>query len=312
MGPAEDVCRSCKSDDIVTDYGMGDIVCRSCGIIQGERILDASQEWRTFSNGDLQNDKSRCIGTSRIDELLQSNNLATIIAGGCEQQQKDLSRTQARAKFSSRDKTILAAVERINGLGAAMGVHDAVLDCAHLLYRKAKDDGVLNNRNPNVVCATLLYIACRQEGQPRSFKEVSEISGISKKQIGKCFLHIQKKMELQVERVRAEDWVRRIGGLLQLRHKVVEAVIEVEKKAQELSILHGQNPIDFLGAAVYMVSSLSDEARSLEEISKISAISEKKLVIAYKKLHVAAADILPKDFLLDGSRQVSIEDLPSA
>ena len=32
-----------------------------------------------------------------------------------------------------------------------------------------------------------LYIACRQEGVPRTFKEIVAVSTVSKKEIGRCF-----------------------------------------------------------------------------------------------------------------------------
>ena len=36
----------------------------------------------------------------------------------------------------------------------------------------------------NTAC---LYIACRQEGVPRTFKEIVAVSTVSKKEIGRCF-----------------------------------------------------------------------------------------------------------------------------
>lgn len=59
-GLFEDFCTYCSSTDIITDHATGDTVCRGCGVVASERLLDASQEWRSVSNGErLAADQSR-------------------------------------------------------------------------------------------------------------------------------------------------------------------------------------------------------------------------------------------------------------
>lgn len=49
------ICPECRdtSPNIVEEFGSGDLVCGSCGLVLGDRIVDTRSEWRvgtlTFS-----------------------------------------------------------------------------------------------------------------------------------------------------------------------------------------------------------------------------------------------------------------------
>ena len=42
----------------------------------------------------------------------------------------------------------------------------------------------LKGRSNDAIAAACLYISCRQEGVPRTFKEIVAVSTVSKKEIG--------------------------------------------------------------------------------------------------------------------------------
>jgi len=45
-------CRRCRSRDLLADLKTGDVVCRGCGEIQRDRIIDSSDEVRKFGEDD--------------------------------------------------------------------------------------------------------------------------------------------------------------------------------------------------------------------------------------------------------------------
>jgi transcription initiation factor TFIIB len=49
-----------------------------------------------------------------------------------------------------------------------------------------------------------LYIACRQEGVPRKFKEICAVSKISKEEIGRCF---KLTLEMSVDLIKIADLI---------------------------------------------------------------------------------------------------------
>ena len=47
---AEIKCPECGSDKVYKDAQHAEIVCRKCGAIIEEKIVDTSQEWRAFDH----------------------------------------------------------------------------------------------------------------------------------------------------------------------------------------------------------------------------------------------------------------------
>jgi hypothetical protein len=77
-----------------TDYAAGDLICKGCGLVLGDRIVDEHSEWRTFSNSDSTGaDPNRVGGPS--NPLLRDSGLSTIIGRG-EGAAASLSRWQNR------------------------------------------------------------------------------------------------------------------------------------------------------------------------------------------------------------------------
>jgi transcription elongation factor Elf1 len=46
----ENQCPDCGSIDVVEDHAHGDLVCRQCGRVIGEKIIDTDREWREFES----------------------------------------------------------------------------------------------------------------------------------------------------------------------------------------------------------------------------------------------------------------------
>ena len=62
-----------------------------------------------------------------------------------------------------------------------------ITDRANALFKKVHDGKNLRGRSNDAISSACLYIACRQEGVPRTFKEIVAVSTVSKKEIGRCF-----------------------------------------------------------------------------------------------------------------------------
>ena len=66
-----------------------------------------------------------------------------------------------------------------------------IVDRANNLFKMVHDGKNLKGRSNDAIAAACLYISCRQEGVPRTFKEIVAVSTVSKKEIGKnCFLFL--------------------------------------------------------------------------------------------------------------------------
>ena len=84
-----------------------------------------------------------------------------------------------------------------------------IVDRANNLFKQVHDGKNLKGRSNDAIASASLYIACRQEGVPRTFKEICAVSKISKKEIGRCFKLILKALETSVDLITTGDFMSR-------------------------------------------------------------------------------------------------------
>lgn len=112
-------------------------------------------------------------------------------------------------------------------------------------------------RSNDAIASACLYIACRQEGVPRTFKEICAVSKVSKKEIGRCFKLILKALETSVDLITTGDFMSRFCSNLGLPNMVQRAATHIARKAVEMDIVPGRSPISVAAAAIYMASQVS-------------------------------------------------------
>ncbi|KOB76711.1 Transcription initiation factor IIB, partial [Operophtera brumata] len=143
----------------------------------------------------------------------------------------------------------------------------------------------ISSRANDAIASACLYIACRQEGVPRTFKEICAVSKISKKEIGRCFKLILKALETSVDLITTADFMSRFCSNLGLPNSVQRAATHIARKAGELDIVSGRSPI-----------SASDDKRSQKEIGDIAGVADVTIRQSYKLMYPFAAKLFPEDF----------------
>mmetsp|Transcript_20355 Transcript_20355/g.29235 ORF Transcript_20355/g.29235 Transcript_20355/m.29235 type:complete len:140 (-) Transcript_20355:929-1348(-) len=99
-------CRHCNSSDIITDNCTGDVVCRECGTVLGDRLLSSEAEWRDYRNDDRGNSESAARASmSTADDDDQT----TVFVGGDKSQCEKLNRIQ----LSTSSKKEMRIAERL-------------------------------------------------------------------------------------------------------------------------------------------------------------------------------------------------------
>ena len=70
-------CQYHPEANLIEDYHAGDMICPECGLVVGDRVIDVGSEWRTFSNDNCGEDRSRVGGPE--NSLLEGSDLFTMI-----------------------------------------------------------------------------------------------------------------------------------------------------------------------------------------------------------------------------------------
>jgi len=174
------------------------------------------------------------------------------------------------------------------------------------LFKMVHDGKSLRGRSNEAIAAACLYIACRQEGVPRTFKEIVAVSTVSKKEIGRCFKLILKAHDTNVDIITTGDFMHRFCGTLGLPREVQKAATFIAKAAVDLDIVPGRSPISVAAAAIYMASQASDDKRNQKEIADIAGVADVTIRQSYKLMLPRAAELFPEGFKF----HTPIEQLP--
>lgn len=185
-------------------------------------------------------------------------------------------------------------------------------DRAKLLFKQVHDGKTLKGRSNDAIASACLYIACRQEGVPRTFKEICAISRVSKKEIGRCFKLILKALETSVDLITTGDFMSRFCSNLNLSPQIHRTASHIARKAVDLDIVPGRSPISVAAAAIFLASQLSDDKKQAKEIGDIAGVAEATIKQSYKLILPRISDLL-SDLVNSGFElKVPLSELPPA
>ena len=239
-------CKFHPEAALIEDYRAGDQICSECGLVVGDRVIDVGSEWRTFSNDNGGEDRSRVGGPE--NSLLGSCDLSTMIGPG-KMSGGMTGFSNSSAMYNNRssrvptsDRTLLNAFRSIMNMADRINLPKTIVDRANVLFKMVADGKNLKGRSNDAIAAACLYIACRQEGVPRTFKEIVAVSTVSKKEIGRCFKLILKAHDTSVELITTGDFMSRFCGTLSLPRTVQRAATTIAKRAVAWTLISVSSP----------------------------------------------------------------------
>jgi len=288
------ICKECRRDppNIVERFSDGDLVCQDCGLVIGDRIIDTRSEWRTFADDDG-DDPSR-VG-SAANPFLSGAQLDTIISSndGGNGAARRLARLHGRSSANVGQMQILEAHAEIAAMCDHAGLSKAVTDAAKQLYAdvvEARGKQTITKRE--VVIATCIYIGCRREKVGRTFKEISAITRVPKRDIGRCFKQLMAIVKENVKNTSPADLMARFCSRLNLSTRIGNACVRVTYEAEKLEALAGKSPVTIAAACIYMVSGMYGMPRSAKDIARVAGVSEVTIRSAYKSLYAAKEKLI--------------------
>lgn len=198
--------------------------------------------------------------------------------------------------MSSSDRALISAFKEISTMADRINLPKTIVDRANNLFKQVHDGKNLKGRSNDAKASACLYIACRQEGVPRTFKEICAVSKISKKEIGRCFKLTLKALSTSVDLITTEDFMSRFCSNLHLPNSIQKAATYIAKQAVDMDHVPGRSPISVAAAAIYMASQASDQKKSQKEIGDIAGVADVTIRQSYKLMYPHAVKLFPKDF----------------
>lgn len=289
-GRQERRCPDCGGYQFVEDHSAGDVVCKGCGLVVEAHIIDERSEWRTFSDKDKEGaDPNRVGGPS--NPLLGGSALTTMIGklpGGDAAGTYALQRLHARS--NNPERTLANAFKEIADLCERLSLQDNIRDKACAICKDVTEYKNMKSRGARPLYAACIYVACRQEGVPRTFKEIyAAVPDVAKKDIARSYQDIFQMLRDQAQAklgdstvtaaarlapgVHPADYMRRWCSQLGMTQQESRACVEAAERAmpreerldvgpQAHHAWSGKSPISIASAIIFTIAQLQSKKRA--------------------------------------------------
>ncbi|KAH9833670.1 cyclin-like protein [Rhodofomes roseus] len=314
------ICPECKdpNPNIVEQFSSGDLVCGTCGLVLGDRVVDTRSEWRTFAN-DEGDDPSRVGAAS--DPLLEGmEQLDTTISfrDGGSGIARELQRAASRSSASRAERNLLQAFRDISSWCDQFSLPKTISDIAKQLYKRTDEEKLLRGKPSEAIIAACIFIACRQAHVPRTFREICSLTGVSKKTLGQCYKAMEQAFNLtpgasaqggrHITTPAAargpEDLLVRYCNHLDLPPNVQPICSDIIIKARELGIADGRSPVSIAGGAIYFTCHLLGKVKSAREISTVAGVSEGTIKLVYRLYYADREKLVKEEWIKEGKADV--------
>lgn len=291
-----------------------------------DRVIDTRSEWRTFSNDDQGNDDPSRIGDA-ANPLLNGSQLHTEVGslddGGMRT--RELQRAQQKSNLDKTNKSLQAAYSQISALCDAQSFPKGVSDQAKILYKKADEGKIIKGKSQEAIIAGCIFIACRQQGVPRTFREIYRLTNVSKKEIGRTFKLLETFLGKtnrdagnkvvgngaviasdsfeHTKSTTAAEFIERASNRLGLNQQVATIAREAAERINEIGVAAGRSPLSIAGACVFLVSHLMGTPKTPKEISTAVDVSDGTIRTAYKLMYQKLDMIIQPQWIAMGARK---------
>jgi len=178
-----ELCVNCKKCGFITDN-----VCTNCGFTSNSWI-DCTAEWRSgVSEDGVVHDPSR-VGMAQ-DPLYSSNwGKSTLmkVKRGQGKRYALAAKINYHAGMNHKDRALHKAYSDFDRAGENLNVSKGIVTIAKVLYKKFTESNLTRGAVRTGVKANCLFLACKEQGFPRSTQEVAAAFSIQTKDISRTY-----------------------------------------------------------------------------------------------------------------------------
>ena len=289
-----DQCPECGSNHLSKDYSRAELVCRNCGFVLDENMIDHGPEWRAF---DSEQREKRARTGAPMTYTIHDKGLSTMIGWKNRDsygksiptrnraQLYRLRKWQRRIRISdAAERNLALALSALDRMASGMGLPRTVRETAAMVYRKAALKKLVRGRSIEGVITAALYAACRQCHVPRTLDEISSVAHISKKEIGRTYRYVSRELGLKLLPTSPEDYISRFCSELKLSGDVRAKTVEILQDAAHRELTSGRGPTGMAAASLYIASVLCGERRTQREVADVAGVTEVTIRNRYKEI----------------------------
>lgn len=281
-------CPECDSVNLTYDDQRGEIICNECGLIVEEKMVDTGQDvGGQFDKNDKKGRGGAPISIQKFDKGLTTNvgEISDIYKLESGQTRKFLRLKKWQERVStSIERNLRLAMSELRRVASFLNLPSVVRDEASRVYNFVLQRGLVRGRSMESVIAACIYAACRSYNIPRTLDEIASASDVERKEIGRTYRFIVRKLRIKVTPSSPKDYISRFSSILHLSPKTQNEALKILKKADISELTSGRGPAGVAAAALYVAALINDEKKTQREVADVAGITEVTIRNRYKEL----------------------------
>ncbi|MEK6844587.1 MAG: TFIIB-type zinc ribbon-containing protein [Nanoarchaeota archaeon] len=281
-------CPECGSVSLTYDDQKGEISCNECGLLIEEKMVDTGQDvGGQFDKSEKKGRGGAPISMQKYDKGLTTNvgEISDIYKLEAGQTRKFLRLKKWQERVStSIERNLRLAMAELRRVASFLNLPSVIRDEASRIYNYVLQRGLVRGRSMEAVIASCIYAACRSYNIPRTLDEIAGASDVERKEIGRTYRFIVRKLKIRVTPSSPKDYISRFASILHLAPKSQNDALKILKRADIIELTSGRGPAGIAAAALYVASLLNDEKRTQREVADVAGITEVTIRNRYKEL----------------------------
>lgn len=228
---------------------------------------------------------------------------------------RELQRAASRGSASRSERNLLQAFRDISNTCDQFSLPKTISDIAKQLYKRSDEEKLLRGKPLDAVIAACIFIACRKAHVPRTFREICQLTHVSKKVLGQCYKALEQAFNLTPGAsdrhsdaagtlTGPEDLLVRYCNHLDLPPNVQPICSDIIVKARDLGIADGRSPVSIAGGAIYFTCHLLGKPKSAREISSVAGVSEGTIKLVYRLYYADREKLVKEEWIKDGKAKL--------
>lgn len=272
-------CPECGKKEFYRDESRGELICKNCGLVLKEKLIDRGKEWRAF---DAEQMKKRARTGPPLTYTRHDKGVSTKMGRGKGEVFKVPKRKRSQyfrmrkwdRQLKSKKRSLSFALSELKRAVSFLNLPRTVHESVARNFREALDEGFVRGRSIESILAGLLYAVAKKNKTPRTLNEISEAFALKKRKVGKAYRYICRKLGIRILPADPADYVPRLCSMLKLSEKVQMKALKILEKAKEKSVISGKGPIGVATASIYIAATIVGEEATQREIANTAGISE--------------------------------------
>jgi len=182
------------------------------------------------------------------------------------------------------ERNLKLALAELKRVSSYLKLPKSVEEEAARIYHSAVQRGLVRGRSMESVVAGALYAACRRHEVPRTLDELSEASGMDKKEVGRTYRFITRELGIKILPSNPVDYLPRFVSALKLSAKTQSKAVDILNDARKAELTSGRGPTGIAAASLYVAALINNEKRTQREVADVAGVTEVTIRNRYKEL----------------------------